>query len=44
VEEFQYGHLRREQLVKHHWEGDNLVIGSKRKVPPGDQLYEQIRR
>src|ERR1700730_16318044 len=43
VEEFLYGHLRKQQLVK-HWEGENLVIDIKRKVPPGDQLYERIGR
>jgi hypothetical protein len=43
VEEFLYGHLRKQQLVK-HWEGENLVIDITRKVPPGDQLYERIGR
>jgi hypothetical protein len=43
AEEFLYGHLRRQQLVK-HWEGETIVIDVKRKVPPGEQLYEQIGR
>jgi hypothetical protein len=43
AEEFLYGHLRRQQLVR-HWEGETLVVDIKRKVPPGEQLYEQIGR
>jgi hypothetical protein len=38
VEEFLYGNLRKEQLVK-HWEGETFVIDIKRKIPEGDQLY-----
>ncbi|MBI3049787.1 MAG: hypothetical protein HYY76_15890 [Acidobacteria bacterium] len=41
VEEFLYGHLRREQLVR-HWEGETIAIDIRRKVPPGDKLYERI--
>ena len=41
VEEFLYGHLRKDQLVK-HWEGETIVVDVRRKVPPGDRLYEQI--
>jgi hypothetical protein len=40
VEEFMYGHLRKEQLVK-HWEGDTIVVDITRKVPPGDKLYQR---
>jgi hypothetical protein len=43
VEEFLYGHLRKQQLVK-HWEGETMVVDIKRKVPPGDGLYEWYRR
>ena len=43
VEELLYGHLRREQLVR-HWEGETIAIDIRRKVPPGDRLYERIGR
>ena len=43
VEEFLYGHLRRQPLVS-HWEGDTIAVDIRRKVPPGDQLYERIGR
>ena len=43
VEEFLYGNLRKEQLVK-RWEGDTIIVDITRKVPPGDQLYEWYRR
>jgi hypothetical protein len=39
AEEFLYGHLRKQPLVK-HWEGETLVVDIKRKIPPGDHLYE----
>ena len=39
TEEFLYGNLRKEQLVK-HWEGETIVVDIKRKVPPGERLYE----
>ena len=39
AEEFLYGNLRKQQLVK-HWEGDTIVVDISRKVPPGDRLYE----
>ncbi len=42
-EEFMYGHLRKEQLVK-RWEGETLVVEITRKVPPGDRLHEWYRR
>ena len=40
VEEFLYGHLRRQQLVK-HWEGDTIVVDITRKAPPGGQVSER---
>jgi hypothetical protein len=39
AEEFLYGNLRKQQLVK-HWEGDTIVVDIRRKVPPGERLYE----
>ena len=43
VEEFLYGNLRKQQLVK-RWEGETLIVDITRKVPPGDKLYEWYRR
>ena len=43
AEEFMYGNLRKEQLVK-HWEGETMVVDIKRKVPAGDKLHEWYRR
>jgi hypothetical protein len=43
AEEFMYGHLRREQLVK-RWEGETMIIDITRKVPPGERLYEWYGR
>ena len=43
VEEFLYGHLRKQQLVK-HWEGDTIAIDITRKVPPGEQVYERYAK
>ena len=43
VEEFLFGHLRKEQLVK-RWEGETMVVDITRKVPPGDKLHEWYRR
>jgi len=42
VEEFMYGNLRKEPLVK-HWEGETMAIDITRKVPPGDRFYEWYR-
>jgi hypothetical protein len=39
VEEFMYGNLRKQPLVK-HWEGDTISIDVTRKVPPGDAFYQ----
>ena len=43
AEEFLYGHVRKEQLVK-HWEGETMEIDVKRKVPPGDKFYQWYRK
>jgi len=43
AEEFMYGHLRKNQLVK-RWEGETLIVDITRKVPPGDKLHEWYRR
>lgn len=43
VEEFLYGNLRKQQLVK-RWEGDTIIVDITRKVPPGDQLHDWYRR
>ena len=43
VEEFLYGNLRKEQLVK-RWEGETIIVDITRKIPPGDQLYEWYRK
>ena len=43
ADEFMYGNLRKEQLVK-HWEGETMVVDIKRKVPAGDKLHEWYRR
>jgi len=39
VEEFMYGGLRKQQLVK-HWEGETMAIDITRKVPAGDRFYD----
>jgi hypothetical protein len=43
VEEFMWGNLRKEQLVK-RWEGETMIVEITRKVPPEDKLYERIGR
>ena len=43
VEEFLYGNLRKQQLVK-RWEGDTIIVDITRKVPPGDKVHEWYRR
>src|SRR5581483_10792231 len=40
VEETLYGHLRKNQLVK-HWEGKTMNVDITRKIPPGEQVYER---
>jgi len=39
TEEFMYGHLRKQQLVK-HWEGETIAVDITRKVPPGERLFD----
>ena len=41
VEEFLYGHLRKQPLVK-RWEGETMDVDVKRKIPPGQRVYERI--
>jgi len=43
AEEFMYGGLRREQLVK-RWESETMIIDVTRKVPPGERLHEWYGR
>jgi hypothetical protein len=43
VEEFLYGNLRKQPLVK-RWEGETMIVDITRKVPAGDKLYEWYRR
>jgi hypothetical protein len=43
VEEFFYGGIRKEQLVK-RWEGETMIVDITRKVPPGDRFHEWFRR
>jgi hypothetical protein len=43
AEEFLYGHIRNEQLVK-RWEGETIIVDITRKVPPGDKFYEWFRK
>ena len=43
VEEFLYGNVRKDQLVK-RWEGDTIIVDITRKVPPGDKFYEWYRK
>lgn len=43
AEEFMFGHLRKEQLVK-HWEGETMIVDITRKIPPGNGLYDWYRK
>jgi hypothetical protein len=43
AEEFLYGHVRQQQLVK-RWEGETIIVDITRKVPPGDRFYEWYRK
>jgi hypothetical protein len=43
VEEFMYGHVRREPLVT-HWEGETMIVDITRKIPQGDTFHEWFRR
>ena len=40
VEETMYGHLRKEQLVK-HWAGNTMTVDITRKIPPGEAVHER---
>ncbi len=40
VEETMYGHLRKNQLVK-HWEGATMNVDITRKIPPGEAVFER---
>src|SRR5436190_3504345 len=40
VEETMYGHLRKDQLVK-HWEGNTMNVDVTRKIPPGEAVHER---
>jgi hypothetical protein len=43
AEEFMYGSLRKQQLVK-RWDGEMMAVEIIRKIPPGEKLYEWIGR
>ncbi|OFW00243.1 MAG: hypothetical protein A3I61_08760 [Acidobacteria bacterium RIFCSPLOWO2_02_FULL_68_18] len=43
AEEFLYGHVRSEPLVK-RWEGETMTVEITRRVPPGDRFYEWFRK
>jgi hypothetical protein len=43
VEEFMYGGLRKEPLVR-RWEGETLIVDITRKVPEADRLHDWYRR
>ena len=43
AEEFMYGYLRKDQLVK-RWEGETMTVEITRRIPPGDKLHEWYRR
>ena len=43
VDEFLFGNLRKQQLVT-RWEGETIIVDIRRKVPPGDALYEWYRK
>ena len=43
VEEFLYGAVRKNQLVK-RWEGETMIVDITRKIPPEEKFYEWFRR
>ena len=43
TEEFLYGHVRKQPLVK-RWEGETIIVDITRKVPPGNRFHEWYRR
>jgi hypothetical protein len=40
VEETMYGHLRKQQLVK-HWVGNTMTVDVTRTIPPGEAVHER---
>jgi hypothetical protein len=43
VEEFLYGNVRKDQLVK-TWEGETIKVDITRKIPPEEKYYDWFRR
>jgi hypothetical protein len=43
VEEFLYGHLRKQPLVR-RWEGETMIVDITRKIPPVDKIHDRIGR
>ena len=43
VEEFLYGHVRKEPLVT-RWEGETMIVDITRKVPEGNAFYDWYRK
>ena len=43
AEEFLYGNVRKNQLVK-RWEGETMIVDITRKVPPGDKFFDWYRK
>jgi hypothetical protein len=43
AEEFLYGHVRKQPLVK-RWEGETIIVDITRKVPPDDRFYDWYRK
>jgi hypothetical protein len=43
AEEFLYGHVRKQPLVR-RWEGETMTVEITRKVPPGDRFYDWYRK
>jgi len=43
AEEFLYGHVRKQPLVR-RWEGETMIVDITRKVPPGDKFHDWYRR
>ena len=43
AEEFMYGHVRKQPLVR-RWEGETMIVDITRKVPPDDKFYDWYRR
>jgi hypothetical protein len=43
AEEFLYGHVRQQPLVK-RWEGETIIVDITRKVPPDERFYDWYRK